>query len=79
MKLFWNYLRQHWPRVAVAVLLLGCTDVAQVLVPFKVREVLAMLRKSGSSAEDVLPVALTIGGLFVVVAVFRSAWRLVMC
>jgi ATP-binding cassette subfamily B protein len=78
MKLFWKYLREHWTEVAAAVLLLGCTDVAQVFVPFKVREVLAMLRTPGSSADEVLRVAWTIGGLFVVVAVFRSGWRLFM-
>ncbi|MHC4917161.1 MAG: ABC transporter transmembrane domain-containing protein, partial [Planctomycetota bacterium] len=78
MSLFWKYLRQHWPKVVVALVCLGVTDAAQVLVPIRVRDVLAALRDSGTTAGQVASAACIIGGLFMVVAVARVGWRLIM-
>jgi len=78
MRLFLKYVRQHWWKVALALVLLGVTDLAQVLVPNVVRSALAMLRGEGSSGSDVAMLAWAVGGLFAVTAVFRAGWRLIM-
>jgi ATP-binding cassette, subfamily B, multidrug efflux pump len=78
MDLFWHHLRKHWPKVAIAVVFLAVTDVAQVLVPRQIRIALDGLKSSDVAITDFRNTALTIVSLLMLVALARMAWRLIM-
>lgn len=78
MRIFWKYLRRYWYLVAIAVVFLACTDVAQVLIPGYFKAALDLLEKEGTTRGDLVGIALTVAGLSMIVAISRMLWRLIM-
>jgi ATP-binding cassette, subfamily B, multidrug efflux pump len=78
MRIFRKYARLHARAIALALVFLAFTDLAQVLVPNYVQDIFNAISSTDRERAHLYRAVAVIFGLVIITAVFRMAWRLVM-